>query len=148
MIICTNFNDQISISKAKEKMQMILVFLVLLIDTAKKMFFSHSSHLWLFCCPMDCSPPGSSVNGILQAKILEWVAIPFSRGPSWPRNWTWKWQPTLVLLPRKFHAWRSLVGYSPWGHKESDMTEWLHNDFLHCRQILYHLSHQESPVSC
>ena len=79
MIICTNFNDQISISKAKEKMQMIFVFLVLLIDTAKKMFFSHSSHLWLFCYPMDCSPPGSSVNGILQAKILEWVAIPFSR---------------------------------------------------------------------
>ena len=44
MIICTNFNDQISISKAKEKMQMIFVFLVLLIDTVKKMFFSHSSH--------------------------------------------------------------------------------------------------------
>ena len=34
------------------------------------------------CDPMDCSPPGSSVHGILQARILEWVAIPFSRGPS------------------------------------------------------------------
>ena len=34
------------------------------------------------CDPMDCSPPGSSVCGILQAKILEWVAIPFSRGSS------------------------------------------------------------------
>ena len=33
---------------------------------------------------MDCSPPGSSVHGILQARILEWVAIPFSRGSSWP----------------------------------------------------------------
>ena len=32
--------------------------------------------------PMDCSPPGSSVHGILQARILEWVAMPFSRGPS------------------------------------------------------------------
>ena len=32
--------------------------------------------------PMDCSPPGSSVHGILQARILEWVAIPFSRGSS------------------------------------------------------------------
>ena len=31
------------------------------------------------CDPMDCSPPGSSVHGILQARILEWVAIPFSR---------------------------------------------------------------------
>ena len=32
-----------------------------------------------FCDPMDCSPPGSSVRGILQARILEWGAIPFSR---------------------------------------------------------------------
>ena len=32
------------------------------------------------CDPMDCSPPGSSVHGILQARILEWVVIPFSRG--------------------------------------------------------------------
>ena len=39
--------------------------------------------------PMDCSPPRSSVHGILQARILEWVAISFSRGSSQPRNWTW-----------------------------------------------------------
>ena len=38
--------------------------------------------------PMDSSPSGSSVRGILQARILEWVAIPFSRGSSWPRNWS------------------------------------------------------------
>ena len=38
------------------------------------------------CDPMDGSPPGSSVHGILQARILEWVAIPFSRGSSWPRD--------------------------------------------------------------
>ena len=36
--------------------------------------------------PMDCSPPGSSVHGILQARILEWVAYPFSGGSSRPRN--------------------------------------------------------------
>ena len=35
-----------------------------------------------------CSPPDSSVHGILQARILEWVAIPFSRGSSWPSEWT------------------------------------------------------------
>ena len=35
---------------------------------------------------MDCSPPGSSVHGILQARILEWVATLFSRGPSQPRD--------------------------------------------------------------
>ena len=34
------------------------------------------------CYPMDCSMPGSSANGILYARILEWVAIPFSRGSS------------------------------------------------------------------
>ena len=36
------------------------------------------------CNAMDCSPPGSSVHGILQARILEWIAISFSRGSSWP----------------------------------------------------------------
>ena len=39
------------------------------------------------CDPVDCSPPGSLVHGILQARILEWVAMPSSRGSSW-RNWT------------------------------------------------------------
>ena len=41
------------------------------------------------CDPVDCSPSGSSIYGILQARILEWVAISFSRGSSWPRNQTW-----------------------------------------------------------
>ena len=40
--------------------------------------------------------------------------------------WRRKWQPTSVLLPGKFHGWRSLVGYSPWDRKESDTTEQLH----------------------
>ena len=37
---------------------------------------------------MDCSLPGSSVHSILQARRLEWIAIPFSRGSSWPRDQT------------------------------------------------------------
>ena len=41
------------------------------------------------CDPIDCSLPGSSIQGILQARILEWVAISFSRGSSQPRNRTW-----------------------------------------------------------
>ena len=41
------------------------------------------------CNLMDCCLPGSSVHGILQARILEWVAIPFSRGSSWPRDRIW-----------------------------------------------------------
>ena len=40
------------------------------------------------CDPMDCSPAGSPVHGILQARILEWIAIPFSRGSSQPRDRT------------------------------------------------------------
>ena len=43
----------------------------------------------------------------------------------WVRKISWrrKWQPTPVLLPGKAHGWRNLVGYSPWGRKESDTTE-------------------------
>ena len=40
------------------------------------------------CDPVNCSPPGSSVHGMLQARILEWVAMPSSRGSSWPRDQT------------------------------------------------------------
>ena len=40
----------------------------------------------ILCDPMDCSLPDSSVHGILQARILEWVAIPFSRESSRPKN--------------------------------------------------------------
>ena len=57
---------------------------------------------------MDCSLPDSSVHGILQAKIVEWVVIPFSRRSSQPRDYTW---------------------------------------LQHCRQVLYCLSHQGSPIS-
>ena len=44
---------------------------------------------WTLCDPVDCSPPGCSVHGILQASILEKVAIPFSRGSSRPWDQTW-----------------------------------------------------------
>ena len=60
------------------------------------------------CKPTDCSPPGSSVHGILQARMLEWVAMPSCRG----------------LFPTQ--------GSNP--------------GLPHCRRILYHLSHQESPT--
>ena len=54
-------------------------------------FFNVLGHAQLcpiHCDPIDCSPPGSSVHGIFQARILEWVAISFSRGPSQPKYWT------------------------------------------------------------
>ena len=99
--------------------------------------------------------PGFSVHGILQARLLEWVASSFSRGSSWPRNRTWvshiagrfftiratwkhthththrrrQWHPSPVLLPGKSHGRRSLVGCSPWGCEESCTTERLHFHF-------------------
>ena len=41
------------------------------------------------CNPLEYSPPGFSVHGILQARTLQWIAMPSSRGSSQPRNWTW-----------------------------------------------------------
>ena len=58
------------------------------------------SHVWR-CDPMDCSSPGSFVNGILQARTLEWVAISFSRGSSWLRDWT----QVLCIAGRLFSIW-------------------------------------------
>jgi len=51
--------------------------------------------------PMDCSPLGSSVHGTLQARILEWVAIPFSKGSSWSRYQTW----VSCIAGRFFTVW-------------------------------------------
>ena len=48
----------------------------------------HAQSCPTLCYPVDCSPPGSSVHGISQARILEWVAISSSRGSSWPRDQT------------------------------------------------------------
>ena len=53
----------------------------------KEMCVCVQSYLTL-CDPVNCSLPGSSVHGILQARMLERVAISFSRGSSWPRDWT------------------------------------------------------------
>ena len=54
----------------------------------KKVKMKSLSCVRLFVTPMDCSPPCSSVHGIFQARVVEWVAISFSRGSSWPRDRT------------------------------------------------------------
>ena len=59
----------------------LLFFTVFLIVVVQSL-----SCVQLFCDPMDCSLPGSSVHGILQVRILEWVAIPFSGGSSQTRD--------------------------------------------------------------
>ena len=73
------------------------------------------------CDPMDCSPPGSSVHGIYQAGILEWVIISFSRGSSWPRDRTQVshiadrfvsvWATREALLWRYFSIFTGLCNY-------------------------------------
>ena len=53
------------------------------------------------CDPMECSLPGFSVHGIFQARVLEWVAISFSRRSSWPRDWT----QVSCIVSRRFTVW-------------------------------------------
>ena len=57
------------------------------------------------CDPMDCSPPGSSVHEIFQARILEWIAISFSGGSSHPRDRTW----VSCTAGRFFTDWATLI---------------------------------------
>ena len=68
------------------------------------------------CDPMDWGPPGSSVHGILKARILEWVAISFSRGSSWPRDWTW----VSCIASGFFTIWATREA---WSAKDPAMTD-------------------------
>ena len=74
----------VDIFKCKEYF-FIDFFQALLINESQVKVLVSQSYPTL-CDPMDCNPPGSSVYWILQARILEWVAIPFSQGSSWPRD--------------------------------------------------------------
>ena len=58
------------------------------------------------CDPVDCSLPGSSVHGIFQAIVLEWIAISFSRGSSQPRDRTW----VSSIVDRRFTVWATREG--------------------------------------
>ena len=146
------------------------------------------------CHPMECRPPESSVHGILQARVLEWLPFPSpgdlpnpgieagspafqadaltSVPPGKPIFSSWfspnayflvvqmvkhlstmretqvqslGWEDPLekeaattpVLLPGESHGWRSLLGYSPRGGKESDTTERLHFNFWNLHEDRY-----------
>ena len=119
------------------------------------------------CDPIDWSLPGSSVHGIVQARILEWGAISSSRGSSWPRDWTH----VSCLAGRVFtaenesenhsavsdslrpHGW-----YTPWNSPGQNAgmdsslflqglfpTQGSNPGLPNCRRILYQLSHKGSP---
>ena len=78
--------------------------------------------MWILGCPKR----KDYILNCTMAYITLWVELcPLQR-----HSWRRKWQPTTVFLPGKAHGRRSLVGYSPWGRKESDTTEQLHFHFL------------------
>ena len=87
-----------------------------------------------FCDPMDCRPPGSSVHGILQARIMQWEAIPFSRGSSWPRDWSWVSHTT----GRFFTIWASRESPHPqficWIFISTHLSYWC--SLFSCRTLL------------
>ena len=96
------------------------------------------------CDLMDCSPPGSSAHGILQVRILEWVAMPSSRGSSQPG-----------IEPKSLALWEDYLPSEPPRKpkntgvgslsllQEIFPTQDSNWGLLHCRQILYQLSHWE-----
>ena len=151
------------------------------------------SCIWLFVTPCTLARPGFSVHRILQARILEQVANPSSRGFSWSRDQTWvscitgrlfsfwatgeeafyqdsQWlknylchvlclvaqscpslcdpvdcKPTRLLCPWGFYCKNTGVGYHALLQGILP-TQGSNPGVLHCRQILYHLSHQGSPL--
>ncbi len=76
--------------------------------------------------PATGFPGGSVVKTLLAMQEPQAMRV---RSLGWKIHWRRKWQPTPVFLPGESHGQRSLVGYSPWGHKELDMTERLHFRF-------------------
>ena len=62
------------------------------------------SHVWLSCDPMNCSPPGPSVHGIFQVRVLEWVVISYSRGSFRPRDRTCIY-PHLLICRQILYSW-------------------------------------------
>ena len=105
---------------------------------------------------MDCSPPGSSVHGIPQERILEWIAISFSRGSSWPRDGihvsSVQFSRSVVsnsLRPHGLYSlWNSLWQNTGVGGLSLLQgifpTQGLNRGILHCRRILYHWATREN----
>ena len=93
------------------------------------------------CDPMDCSLPGSSIHGIFQAIVLEWIDISFSRGSSQPRDWT----RVSCTVDRCFTVWAT---------REVPVLSNLHtnqSDLLIIQILLNHMlvkSGQYFPVAC
>ena len=132
----------------------------------------HFSGVWLLATLWTVAYQALSVRGILQVRILEWIARPLARGSFWPRDptsvflqckqilyhwgnlpsgryrfdswvgnmpWRRKWQPTPVFLPGKSYRQRSLAGYSPWGGKETQLSNWAQTDTIYKEEFRHNL---------
>ena len=104
-----------------------------LLKNKKTRFISHAYFLSVYCAHLYSSPiftlgfPGGSVVKKKKRSTCQCRKCKRHEFNPWVRKIPWgrKWQPTPVFLPGQFHGQRSLVDYSPWGHKELDKTEWL-----------------------
>ena len=84
----SSFGNEFIWLKAKRTALCTVLWLMKLCSTETLCCAQPLQSCLALCDPMDCSPPGSSVHGILQARILEWIAMPSSRGSSRPRDQT------------------------------------------------------------
>ena len=102
------------------------------------------SHSVIQSCLSLCDP--MAVHGILQARILEWVTFPFSRGSSQPRDWT-----TVSHIASGFFTSWATGKSKNIGVGSLSLLQWIfptqesNRGLLHCRQVLYQLSYQGSP---
>ena len=117
---------------------------------------THIVHIHIYCmkvkvaqsCLTLCDPMDHTVHGILQARILEWVAVPFSRGSSQPRDRTQVSHIAGDSLPAEPHRKpkKARVGSLSLLQRIVPIQE-LNRGLLHCRWILYQLSYQGSKFS-
>ena len=128
--------------------------------------FMHAQSCPTLCDLMDCSLPGYSVCGILQARILKWVVVPSSRGSFWPRDPTHipyiscisgglvtksclpHVTPLTVACQSPLSVGSSRQEYwsgFPFPSPGVFLTQGLNPGLLYCRQILYQLSYKGSP---
>ena len=103
-------------------------------------------------CPTLCDPMAYTVHGILQARILQWVAFPFSRGSSQPRHQTRVCIKTALQadsLPAEPQGKPKNIGVGSLSLlQQIFLTQELNWGLLNCRQTLYQLSYQGSPRQC
>ena len=92
---------------------------------------------------MDCSIPGSTIHGILQARILEWVAMSFSRGSSWPRDWISV--SCISCIAGRFLSSQGLLNYD---NKLTSASQWLNPNSNACSETLQGRcpSHSDSGI--